>query len=413
MPLISPTHRPGRAVSADAWLTVQGVAQTQRVVARSEVTWTVVDASYRTIEAIEEYLEYLRAEHAANTVKAYARALALWWTFLDRSGRNWRHVELRDFGAFIQALRKNSIEDHVPATRRVTAVSDATVAARVRSVIGLYRYHANNGVGFAVTLHESVGSRAGRYLPFLEHIARRDGRRRSVIRVRVRRTDTPILDPRVIQQMLDAEARWDSSAGQWVGDLRYRLLWAVLAETGCRIGEALSIRHRDWIAGRGGTAQISLEPRDHPHGLSHKSGYRRVHVGSRLDRLYADYVWWLCDSGADAMIDDWDDAYVFCNTKREPQFAPLRAESVYDHLARLKRRHPDVPAAMTPHWFRHTHATALLLANTPLHVVSRRLGHSDVQTTINLYGHVTEDAELAAVANWQEVTRGWGDPQRA
>lgn len=41
--------------------------------------------------------------------------------------------------------------------------------------------------------------------------------------------------------------------------------------------------------------------------------YRRVHIGSRLDRLYGDYVWHLCELGADAALVDWDSAYVFCN----------------------------------------------------------------------------------------------------
>jgi site-specific recombinase XerC len=32
------------------------------------------------VEPAEEYLEYLRAQQASpNTVKSYARALALWW----------------------------------------------------------------------------------------------------------------------------------------------------------------------------------------------------------------------------------------------------------------------------------------------------------------------------------------------
>jgi integrase len=73
----------------------------------------------------------------------------------------------------------------------------------------------------------------------------------------------------------------------------------------------------------------------------------------------------------------------------------------------VKRRLPQLPATMTPHWFRHTQATALLLAGTPLHVVSRRLGHRSVQTTINTYGHVTQDAELEALANWRDLVAGW------
>ena len=37
----------------------------------------------------------------------------------------------------------------------------------------------------------------------------------------------------------------------------------------------------------------------------------------------------------------------------------------------------------------------------------RRLGHADIQTTIDLYGWVTEDAELRAVAGWQGFCEGW------
>ncbi len=37
----------------------------------------------------------------------------------------------------------------------------------------------------------------------------------------------------------------------------------------------------------------------------------------------------------------------------------------------------------------------------------RRLGHADIQTTINLYGWVSDDAELAAVADWRSWCAGW------
>lgn len=45
-----------------------------------ERTWTVLGRDHRMVEPAEEYLEYLRAQQASpNTVKSYARALALWW----------------------------------------------------------------------------------------------------------------------------------------------------------------------------------------------------------------------------------------------------------------------------------------------------------------------------------------------
>ena len=42
------------------------------------------------------------------------------------------------------------------------------------------------------------------------------------------------------------------------------------------------------------------------------------------------------------------------------------------------------------------------------HVVSRRLGHLDIQTTQNLYGWVSEDAEQRTVAQWQQLTAAGG-----
>jgi len=47
------------------------------------------------------------------------------------------------------------------------------------------------------------------------------------------------------------------------------------------------------------------------------------------------------------------------------------------------------------------------MAGVPVHVVSRRLGHADVQTPLELYAHVTEDADMRAVAEWKSFTAGW------
>jgi integrase len=371
-----------------------------------------VSESLSVVEPVERYLEFGRQSgFAPNTIKAYARGLAQWWTYLEQSSKRWDAVRIHDFGNFLAAVRHNEFDPTVRSLRPEPAVGEGTVQLRLRAVMGFYRYQAGCGNDVAPFLYEQVRGRSGRYLSFLEHVAGRNPQRRAAVRVRVPRKETPILTPALITDLLDAEGLHSPKDGEWRGELRYRLLWSLLAETGMRLGEALSLQHRDWNTGRSATATVSIVDRPHPYGLAPKSGSRRVHIGSRLDRLYADYVWWLCDLGADAAIDNWDRSYIFCNTRREPLYGALRPEAVYAHLRSMKRRLPQLPAAMTPHWFRHTHATALLLAGTPLHVVSRRLGHQSVQTTINTYGHVTEDAELEALANWHDVVAGWeADP---
>lgn len=358
---------------------------------------------------VEQYLEYLRSTEASpNTVKSYARGLALWWSFLEGRAQEWDAVGVTDLGTFVGQLRRRSVAEDIAQLRAQDRAPDSTVASRARSVMGFYRYHAARGVEVAGRLYETVRSRPGSYLPFLEHVARKHGRRSSVVRIRVRAKPVPVLLPRQMAALRQAEASWHATDTAWSGELRYRLLWTLLEETGLRLGEALGLQHRDWKTGTGTTAQVEIVRReDHPYGLRAKSGYRRVFIGSELDRLYGDWVWALCEAGADVVLDDWDGAYIFCNLHRGRRFAPLRPESVYKHLGVMKRR-LGLPEGMTPHWYRHTHATALLLAGVPDHVVSRRLGHADIQTTINTYAHVTEDAELRACADWKKTTQSWG-----
>ncbi len=370
----------------------------------------MLGADHRMVEPAEEYLEYLRAQQASpNTVKSYARALALWWRYLDAFGLRWDAVRLEDFGAFLTWLRTGDAPGVVSIERRSARFAESTVAVRLRAVISCYEYHVLNGVDVGRDLHRITHRGGGRYKPLLEHIARRKGRRQAVIRVRgPRPAAPPILTPAQIERICEACASWDPQSRRWRGSLRNRLLWMVLAETGVRLGEALGLQHRDWHTGCGDTPFIEVVARDHPHAVRAKSGYRRLYVSDELDRLYGEYVWQLCQAGADLAIEDFDATCVFVNLDREPRFAPWRPESIYDLVDRLRRQlSGQVPAAWTPHWMRHSHATALLLSGVPVHVVSRRLGHADVQTTLNTYAHVTEDVEMRTVAQWKALAAGW------
>ena len=43
------------------------------------------------------------------------------------------------------------------------------------------------------------------------------------------------------------------------------------------------------------------------------------------------------------------------------------------------------------HDLRHVHATTLLLAGVPVHVIAARLGHADPSITLRVYAHVISD----------------------
>jgi integrase len=68
------------------------------------------------------------------------------------------------------------------------------------------------------------------------------------------------------------------------------------------------------------------------------------------------------------------------------------------------RGHPRTPlprpdAQLPParlHDLRHVHATTLLLAGVPVHVVANRLGHADPSTTLRVYAHVLREQATGA-----------------
>lgn len=52
---------------------------------------------------------------------------------------------------------------------------------------------------------------------------------------------------------------------------------------------------------------------------------------------------------------------------------------------------------ITPHGIRHTHCTLLIEANVALKEVQRRMGHSDINTTLKIYTHVTNKQKTEAI----------------
>lgn len=74
---------------------------------------------------------------------------------------------------------------------------------------------------------------------------------------------------------------------------------------------------------------------------------------------------------------------------------PINPDSMTALMAKTIRTHnaalpPDVPALPVArlHDLRHVHATHLLLAGVPVHVVADRLGHADPAITLRVYAHV-------------------------
>lgn len=396
-----------------------GMFRRARVVLPSgEVTYTLVGPSGLPVAPVEEFCAYLRASAASpNTVRSYLPGLAAWWRLLAHTGHDWQDFPSSLFGDYLVLLRTGDM----PGVARIGParawLAPASVQLASAAVLSFYRWQAaahDRTAGYRRLYSRHVSRQASRYRPMLAGVGpRRESSERPVYPTRgpVLGTRCPVLTPTQVQAILDGCCT-PAGAGAWSGSvarLRDRLLFATLAHTGMRLGEALSLRHQDVHVGAGETPFVEVVPRqDHPHGARVKSGRaRRIYIGDDLEALYSAYVWELVDAGIDLVIPDLSGHFVFVNTNQAPLWSPLRPESVYDRVRSLSRAHEGLPDRWTPHWLRHTHASALLLAGCPPHVVMRRLGHADLHTTLEHYGWVTEDAELRAIADWSAYTAGW------
>ena len=87
-------------------------------------------------------------------------------------------------------------------------------------------------------------------------------------------------------------------------------------------------------------------------------------------------------------------------------------------MAKLLRRHNQEAATagglLLPvirlHDLRHLHATLLLKAGVPVHVVASRLGHSDPAITLRVYAHVLDDQASQAAAVFERLVHEEGQP---
>jgi len=344
------------------------------------LSWTVLDDGWQVVAPAERYLGYLAAiERSPNTVRAYAHGLSLWFEFLGLREVAWSGAHVEDVSEFVQWLRRpaeNVIVIHAVAARRC----EATVNRHLAAVFGFYDFHSRDGVVLAESLVAWRRVSRGSYKPFLHHVSQG---------ARVATRPVTLRAPRMLAATLSvAEVTVILAA---CTHLRDRFLFALLAETGIRVGQALGLRHRDFVSRR---RELLIVPRDdNANGARAKTReVATLPVSAALVRLYSDYM--------HTEYGDLYSDYVFVNLFASPRGRPLRYDAVAKLVTRLRLA---TGVEFTAHMFRHTRATELIRAGVPIEIVSKMLTHRSVVTTSQTYVHLgVEDlrAELVRAGVW-------------
>lgn len=86
-----------------------------------------------------------------------------------------------------------------------------------------------------------------------------------------------------------------------------------------------------------------------------------------------------------------DNDFIFATNEGYPK--TIKAISI--RLQRLLKK-TKIKKEITPHSFRHTNTSLLIEANVHIKEIQERLGHSDINTTMDIYAHMTKNIKKEA-----------------
>ncbi|MCY8234659.1 tyrosine-type recombinase/integrase [Priestia endophytica] len=175
-----------------------------------------------------------------------------------------------------------------------------------------------------------------------------------------------------VQQMLQATT-----------NIRDIFLIQLLFETGLRIGEALSLFMEDFVFDHAKGHRIRLVDKGElENGAMLKTGEREIYVSQSLMDLYDDYLYEVIDEL------EIDSNFVFVKLRGENTGKPMEYWNVDSLIKRLKKK---TGINLHAHLFRHTHATIYYQKTKDIKQVQEHLGHSQIQTTMNLHLHPSDE----------------------
>lgn len=171
-----------------------------------------------------------------------------------------------------------------------------------------------------------------------------------------------------------------------VDDEIYNMLFELIFTTGVRKGEALALQVKDVLP----TKEINITK---TYSEKTNKGFYTIHNTPKTfssirkvmlpNKTYINLLKYIKDNNIKP------NQFLFFKDRPIPETTLRRYFDFYIEKANVTK--------ITIHELRHSHASMLINANEPISVVSKRLGHANIEETLNTYTHVlpSEQKELA------------------
>lgn len=330
--------------------------------------YILLDKNFEVVEPVKRFIKYLdNTGKAPNTIKTYSYHLKLFYEFMGQRRIELDVLQFEELASFVGWLRNPTGDVKVIDLKPKKAKREETSVNSILNAVISFLEYLNRTEDFKA-IDMSKEARGRSFKGFLHHINKGKSYKKNVLKLRVKKKLVKALEHEQVKAILDA-----------CHTKRDKLLIMLMYEGGLRIGEVLSLRIEDistW------DNKIHITPRDHNENGAYikLKKERTIDVSKELMGLYTDYL--VHEYGEDLEHD-----YIFINLKNTYFGHPLKYQSVLDLIRRLVKR---TGITFTAHMLRHTHATELIRSGWDAAYVQKRLGHAHVQTTIDIYVHLSD-----------------------
>ncbi|MBE1557011.1 integrase [Filibacter limicola] len=190
------------------------------------------------------------------------------------------------------------------------------------------------------------------------------------------------------------------------------LIFSTLAYSGLRLGELLALKESDidFKTNEISVTKTYYNPTNKKSSVTlltpkTKGSYRKFNIDPFVIQLIKERVKEQKEEKMKHRMIYKDEGFIFADAQGYPftmKFVAIRLQRLMKIMKRMnegkdkdkdKDKNKNKKKHITPHSFRHTNISLLIEANVPIGEIQRRVGHTDIQTTMNIYAHMTKETK--------------------
>lgn len=325
-----------------------------RVSDGTESGFVLLDKQMKLVQPVNEYLDYqaLRGR-AANTLRAYARDLKIFFEFLEQRNLLYDQINIKLIQEYVEYLR--SPDESVIFLNVESRRSPSTINRMVGTVHGFYYYQAAMNYISNPIVTKEVNGPNSIFRGVLYHTLKNNHAKQSILKIKESNYHIHLFTATETQAMLEA-----------LPTVRDKLIFKFLIQSGARISEVLALQIED-VPVPDFSSEISVL-----HHVKSKGRYRDIYIPATLLAELDSYI---IEHRSSVKTEH---SYVFITQHPHQRNKPISYRGLYEVFKRAGKK---AGINFRFHDTRHTFVTRLVESGMDFSVVRILAGHKHISTT--------------------------------